>query len=73
NEEESSSSIQGQAKAVVSKPGAGPSRMKELMSRSKRFKSSPNDDVGKTELDRYFIDKYEEGEGEDDEEEFDLL
>ncbi|KAI3862462.1 hypothetical protein MKX03_011550, partial [Papaver bracteatum] len=74
--EESSSSIQGHAKAVLSKPVAGPSRMKELMSRSKRFKKSPNDDEGKTELDKYFIDEYEEGEGEDDDdddEEFDLL
>ncbi|XP_026384819.1 zinc finger BED domain-containing protein RICESLEEPER 2-like [Papaver somniferum] len=74
HEEESSTSMQGQAKSVVSKPGEGPSRMKELMSRSKRFKSNPDDDVGKTELDRYLIDKFEEGEGEDgDDDEFDLL
>ncbi|KAI3887683.1 hypothetical protein MKX03_010205, partial [Papaver bracteatum] len=73
HEEESSSSIQGQAKGVASKPVAGPSRMKELMSRSKRFKKSPSDDEGKTELDKYFIDEYEEGEGEEDDEEFDLL
>ncbi|XP_026378250.1 zinc finger BED domain-containing protein RICESLEEPER 2-like [Papaver somniferum] len=59
--EESSSSIQGQAKTVVSKPVTGPSRMKELMSRSKRFKKGPNDDEGKTELDKYYIDEYEQG------------
>ncbi|XP_026450655.1 uncharacterized protein LOC113350746 [Papaver somniferum] len=66
HEEESSTSMQGQDKLVVSKSGAGPSRMKELMSRSKRFKSNPDDDVGKTELDKYLIDKFEEGEGEDE-------
>ncbi|KAI3868436.1 hypothetical protein MKX03_010987, partial [Papaver bracteatum] len=73
HDEESSNSIQGQAKGVACKPVAGPSRMKELMSRSKRFNKSPNDDVGTTKLDKYFIDEYEEGEGEDDDEEFDLL
>ncbi|KAI3876975.1 hypothetical protein MKX03_024560 [Papaver bracteatum] len=77
HEEVSSTFMQGQAKSVASKLGtgaAGPSRMKELMSRSKRHKSNPDDDVGKTELDRYFIDKFEEGEGEDgDDDEFDLL
>ncbi|XP_026430028.1 uncharacterized protein LOC113326532 [Papaver somniferum] len=65
HEEQSSTSMQGQAKSVLSKPGTGPSRMKEFMSRSKIFKSNPDDDVGKNELDRYFIDKFEEGEGED--------